>query len=202
MKFNLLSQTIGEDEPIGDLEGRTLTIISDHCIILNVYTPNAGSDLKRLEYRTKVWDVKFSEYIQYLRSQYPEKVIIVTGDLNVAHEDIDHFNSDNPKSKLQAGTTTQEKESFKSNVLIKSNLIDTFREFYPNERTYSYFSPRKGELGRKNNEGWRLDYVLANIPSTRSTEWKTIVSNPFIEDKLNHPYSDHCPVGATFHFND
>ena len=190
---------IGEKE--GDLEGRTLTYNHERFIVVNVYTPNSGSALKRLDYRTNTWDVSFSNYINLLRIKYPIKPIFVVGDLNVAYESIDYFNSNKSSSKSQSGTTPQEQNSFKINLLTNSQLIDTYRDFHgPNSIKYSYFSPRKGDLGRLNKEGWRLDYILLNYPKLNDKiSWKSkVIEIPYIMDDLSHPYSDHCPVGLQF----
>lgn len=111
---------IGDE--VGDMEGRTITLIHENYIIINVYTPNAGEGLKRLEYRTNVWDDKFSQHIKKLRAAHPSKTIVVAGDLNVAHRHIDYFNYFKPETKRSAGTTPEEQQSFTLNLLEKANL--------------------------------------------------------------------------------
>jgi AP endonuclease 1 len=116
----LFADAIGEAE--GDIEGRTLTYLHEKFIIVNVYTPNSGDGLRRLEYRTERWDRQFSSYLNQLRLDHPRHPIIVTGDLNVAHQAIDYHNYHKSASKLCAGTTPQEQLSFAENLLSAAKL--------------------------------------------------------------------------------
>lgn len=120
MDGKLYADAIGEAE--GDIEGRTLTYLHNKFILVNVYTPNSGDGLRRLEYRTQRWDRQFSAYLTQLRLDHPAHPIIVTGDLNVAHQAIDYHNYHKSASKLCAGTTPQEQASFAENLLTTAKL--------------------------------------------------------------------------------
>jgi len=123
-------QDIGVEEH--DQEGRVLTLEFEKFFVVTSYTPNAGDGLKRVDYRTKQWDVDFFKYLQTLEKE--GKAVILGGDLNVAHKDIDMFN---PYGQdFVAGFTPQEKNSFNS-LLTDCKFVDTFRHFYPTEVKYS-----------------------------------------------------------------
>lgn len=160
-----------------DNEGRVITLEYDNCYIITCYTPNSKTDLSRLEYRM-VWE---DDFLNYLKTLDDKKPIILCGDLNVAHQEID---LKNPKTnKKNAGFTNEERE--KMSNLLNSNFTDTFRHFYPDtEGIYSWWSYRF--KAREKNAGWRIDYF---ITSKR------------LDDKLtdakihtNILGSDHCPV--------
>lgn len=160
-----------------DKEGRVITLEYDNCYIITCYTPNSKTDLSRLEYRM-VWEDDFRNYLMTLDSNKP---IILCGDLNVAHKEID---LKNPKTnKKNAGFTNEERE--KMTVLLNSNFTDTFRHFYPDkEGIYSWWSYRF--KAREKNAGWRIDYF---ITSNRL--------NDKLTDAVIHTNilgSDHCPV--------
>lgn len=169
---------IGIDEH--DTEGRVITLEYDNFYFLTVYTPNSGSELKRLDYRMS-WDKDFRNYVESLNKT---KGVIICGDLNVAHTEID---LKNPKTNTKnAGFTLEERESFAK--LLDDNFVDTFRYFYPDlTGAYSWWSYRFN--ARKNNAGWRIDYFLVS---------KNLI--PYLEDAaiLNDIMgSDHCPVQLT-----
>lgn len=158
-------------------EGRTLTLEFEDFYLVNVYTPNAKRDLARLDYRME-WEDRFRSYLQELDSRKP---VIVCGDLNVAHREID---LKNPKSNLgNAGFTPEERD--KMTTLLEAGFVDTFRHFYPDrENVYSWWSymPKV----RERNVGWRIDYFLA---SSRLA--------PHLVDAQIDCHvmgSDHCPV--------
>lgn len=160
-----------------DKEGRVITLEYDNCYIITCYTPNSKTDLSRLEYRM-IWEDDFRNYLMTLDSNKP---IILCGDLNVAHKEID---LKNPKTnKKNAGFTNEERE--KMTVLLNSNFTDTFRHFYPDkEGIYSWWSYRF--KAREKNAGWRIDYF---ITSNRL--------NDKLTDAVIHTNilgSDHCPV--------
>lgn len=170
-----VTKGIGIDEH--DHEGRVLTLEFDNYYIVNVYVPNSKRELERLDYR-KVWEDDFRAYVNKLRDDKP---VIVCGDMNVAHEEID---LKNPKTNhMSAGFTDDERE--KMTVLLKSGFIDTFRFFYPDviER-YSWWSYMF--KAREKNTGWRIDYFLA------SEELKDKLVSAEIHDQIMG--SDHCPV--------
>ena len=165
-------------------EGRVVTVEFDKFDLVAVYVPNAGVDgLKRLDYRVKEWDVDFQRYLKDTETQ-SKKPVIVCGDLNVAHQEIDIFG---PKGKeRRAGFTVEERTSF-GNFLKNAEFIDTFRHKYPKLVKYSYWNLRSG--ARQKNQGWRLDYFLVSGSMT----------NAVINSEINDEYwgSDHCPLSLT-----
>lgn len=160
-----------------DKEGRVITLEFDKFYFVTVYTPNSQSELKRLEYRMK-WEDDFRNYLLKLDN---EKPVIVCGDLNVAHKEID---LKNPKTnRKNAGFSDEEREKFTE--LLNSGFIDTYRYFYPDvEGVYSWWSYRFN--ARKNNAGWRIDYFVAS---------KKLEDN-LLDAKIHTDIlgSDHCPV--------
>lgn len=161
-----------------DDEGRMITLEFAHYYLIHVYTPNSGVALARLDWRTKVWDKAFYNYINHLQNHKP---VIICGDLNVAHYEIDIKNS---KSNLRtAGYTIEERTTF-TNLINELNLIDTFRYKYPDKIKYSYWSYRN--KSREKNIGWRIDYFLLSNK----------IKNKVIEsDILTDIYgSDHSPI--------
>ena len=167
----------GINEPFYDNEGRVITLEFENYFFLTCYTPNSQSELKRLEYRMS-WEEKFLSYLKKLEKTKP---VILCGDLNVAHKEID---LKNPKTNMgNAGFTNEEREKF--GTLLGSGFIDTFRYFHPDEPgRYSWWSYRFN--ARKNNAGWRIDYFLV------SEELKDkLVSADILSDIQG---SDHCPV--------
>lgn len=180
---------VNDTSGIGLAEGRVVTVDCEKFSLINCYVPNAGATLDRLHFRVNDWDLAFRDYILSVRERRPGCKIIVTGDFNVAYDALDYYNHDDPRTKKQAGLTPEEQASFRTNLLQSVGLIDTFRSSFPSERLYSFFSAIKGEKGRFARQGLRLDFVLTDAP------YKPL-SAPYIEEQLNHPYSDHCPVGA------
>jgi exodeoxyribonuclease-3 len=160
-----------------DQEGRLITLEYPGFYVVTCYTPNTQSELQRLSYRM-LWEDAFREFLLKLDEQKP---VIICGDLNVAHQNIDLKNwKTNQKS---AGFTPEEREKF--TTLLESGFTDTFRHFYPDkEGVYSWWSYRFN--ARKNNAGWRIDYFLT---SKRLT-------NQLISAKIHTDIfgSDHCPV--------
>ena len=145
--------------------------------MVTVYTPNSQNELARLDYRMK-WEDDFREYLKSLEKSKP---VILCGDLNVAHKEID---LKNPKTnRKNAGFTDEEREKFTN--LLSSGFIDTFRYFYPDLKDiYSWWSYRFN--ARKNNAGWRIDYFVVS----KSLEDR-LESAKIHTDILG---SDHCPV--------
>ncbi|EUB64165.1 DNA-(apurinic or apyrimidinic site) lyase [Echinococcus granulosus] len=138
-----------------DTEGRIITAEYEHFYLINAYVPNSGQGLVRLDYRTKEWNKDLCKYIKKLDK---EKPVILTGDLNVSHEEIDLANpAGNHRS---AGFTDEERQGF-SEMLADCDLVDTYRHFYPTRaRAYTYWSARHN--ARKSNSGWRLDYFVVS----------------------------------------
>lgn len=159
-----------------DKEGRIITLEYDKFYLVTVYTPNAKNDLSRLEYRMK-WEDDFKSYLKMLELTKP---VVVCGDLNVAHNEIDIKNA--KSNRGSAGFTDEERDKFSK--LLEAGFIDTFRYLYPEKIKYSWWS-YMGHA-RENNTGWRIDYF--------------VVSNNFIDkvnDSIIHDHilgSDHCPI--------
>ena len=160
-----------------DKEGRVITLEFENFYFVTVYTPNSQSELKRLEYRMK-WEDDFRNYISDLNSKKP---VILCGDLNVAHKEID---LKNPKTnRKNAGFTDQERAKFTE--LLDSGFIDTYRYFYPDkEGIYSWWSYRF--KAREKNAGWRIDYFCASKDLEEKLESADIHTDVF--------GSDHCPI--------
>jgi len=161
-----------------DDEGRVITIEYDDFFLIHVYTPNSGQELARLEFRTNEWDRVFEKYIKKIQK---EKPVIICGDLNVAHNEIDLKNPNT--NKRTAGYTIEERNSFNS-ILKKCKLIDSYREKNPNKIEYSYWSYMR--KSRDKNIGWRIDYFLID---------KKIYENIIESSILTEIYgSDHAPI--------
>ena len=165
---------IGKDEH--DHEGRVITLEMPDFYLVCCYTPNSQDGLKRLDYRM-TWE---DDFRQYLLSLDQTKPVILCGDLNVAHEEID---LKNPKTnRMNAGFTDQEREKF--TTLLNSGFIDSFRTLYPEQVTYSWWSYRF--QARQKNAGWRIDYFV-----TSQRLLPQIADSKIHTDILG---SDHCPV--------
>lgn len=166
---------LGIDEH--DHEGRVITLEMEKFFLVTVYTPNSQDGLKRLDYRM-TWDDDFRAYLQKLDQSKP---VLVCGDLNVAHKEID---LKNPKTnRMNAGFTDQEREKFQ--LLLDAGFIDTFRHFYPEQTNiYSWWSYRF--KAREKNAGWRIDYFLASASLADKLKEAKIHTEIF--------GSDHCPV--------
>lgn len=175
-----LSVQYGLGIPEHDTEGRLITLEFEECYFVCCYTPNAQNELKRLAYRMS-WEDALRTYLQALDQKKP---VIYTGDLNVAHTEID---LKNPKSNRgNPGFSDQERE--KMTTLLSCGFTDTFRYLYP-DRTgaYSWWSYRFH--ARKNNAGWRIDYFLVSdrlAPQITGAELYPEILG-----------SDHCPIGLT-----
>ena len=165
---------IGIDEH--DHEGRVITLEMDDFFLVNCYTPNSQDGLKRLDYRMR-WEDDFQAYLRRLDERKP---VVLCGDLNVAHEEID---LKNPKTNhMSAGFSDEERRRFSE--LLDSGFTDTFRWLHPDEPTYSWWSYRF--KAREKNVGWRIDYfVVSNSMRER------VGSAGIHTDILG---SDHCPV--------
>ena len=159
-------------------EGRSITLEYEDFYLVCVYTPNAQDGLKRLDYRMR-WEAAFRTYLLRLDAKKP---VIVCGDMNVAHEEID---LKNPKTNAgNPGFSDEEREQF--SMLLDSGFTDTFRYLYPDRRdAYSWWSYRAA--ARERNVGWRIDYFLI---SNRAAPQ---IREAFILPEIRG--SDHCPVG-------
>ncbi len=160
-----------------DHEGRVITLEFESFFMVCVYTPNSQEELKRLDYRMK-WEDDFRAYLTGLDKKKP---VIVCGDMNVAHKEID---LKNPKTNHNnAGFTDQEREKF--TLLLEAGFTDTWRHFYPDmEGVYSWWSYRF--QSRQRNTGWRIDYFLTSNSLKNSLKDAKIHTNIL--------GSDHCPV--------
>ncbi|XP_073062370.1 DNA-(apurinic or apyrimidinic site) endonuclease, chloroplastic isoform X2 [Primulina eburnea] len=162
-----------------DSEGRLVTVEFDNFYLLCGYVPNSGDGLKRLSYRITQWDPSLSNYMKDLERLKP---VILTGDLNCAHQEIDIWNP--AGNKRSAGFTDEERHSFQTNFLDKG-FVDTFREQHPDTVGYTYWGYRHG--GRKTNKGWRLDYFLASESIADQ-----VYDSYILPDVAG---SDHSPIG-------
>ena len=170
-----VSYGLGIDEH--DKEGRVVTLEYDNFFIVTVYTPNSQDELRRLDYRM-TWEDAFRDYLCRLDAQKP---VVVCGDMNVAHKEIDLRN---PKSnRRNPGFTDEEREKF--GTLLDAGFTDTFRHFYPDrEGIYSWWSYRF--QARAKNAGWRIDYFL----TSKRLDDKLVSAD--IHTEIFG--SDHCPV--------
>jgi len=163
-----------------DHEGRVITLEMDEFYLVTCYTPNSQDGLRRLDYRMQ-WEDDFRQYLMRLDEKKP---VILCGDLNVAHEEID---LKNPKTnRMNAGFTDQEREKF--TLLLNSGFIDTFRTLYPEQVTYSWWSYRF--QARQKNAGWRIDYFVT------SERLRSRIDDAKIHTEIFG--SDHCPVELLF----
>ncbi|MGP1550336.1 MAG: exodeoxyribonuclease III, partial [Prevotella fusca] len=175
-KHKPLSVTYGIGIDEHDHEGRVITLEMDDFYLVTVYTPNSQDGLRRLDYRMK-WEDDFQAYLHKLDEKKP---VVVCGDMNVAHQEID---LKNPKTnRKNAGFTDEERE--KMTQLLGNGFIDTFRTLYPEQVTYSWWSYRF--RAREKNTGWRIDYFLI------SERLKDRLEDAKIHTEIMG--SDHCPV--------
>ena len=170
-----------------DNEGRVIFLEFPWATIANVYVPNSGQKLERLDYRTKEWDKFFLEFMQEKQKERGLPVIWL-GDLNIAHKAYDIWNDGAKHLAKQAGVTEQERESFTEQ--LNAGFVDVFRKLHPNAKgNYSYWSQRAGN--REPNKGLRLDYFVAS-EEMFSEDSKVIPRDSYmIMDQLG---SDHSPV--------
>lgn len=174
-----LNVTRGINKSEHDTEGRVITLEYESFFLVNVYVPNSGSELKRLGYRQE-WDKAFFDYLKGLEKTKP---VIVCGDLNVAHRDIDLAR---PKANYNKFAGYMQEEIDGMDRFVNGGFADTFRRLNPDARDrYSWWSYRLG--ARSKNVGWRIDYFLA------SESLLPLVKEAFINEEIEG--SDHCPVG-------
>ncbi len=165
-----------------DHEGRIITLEYDRFYLVTCYTPNSQTELKRLDYRM-TWEDDFRKFLKSLDAKKP---VVICGDLNVAHEEID---IKNPKTnRRNAGFTDEERE--KMTVLLNDGFTDSFRYLHPDEVTYSWWSYRF--KAREKNAGWRIDYFLV------SNRIKEQITEAKIHTEIMG--SDHCPVEVDLTF--
>ena len=166
-----------EDYDVMHTEGRMITLEMEDFYLVTVYTPNSQDGLKRLDLRMQ-WDDDFRSYLKSLDEKKP---VIVCGDMNVAHKEIDIKN--HALNHKSAGFTDEEREKF--TTLLDAGFIDTFRHFYPETpHVYSWWSYRFH--ARENNAGWRIDYFLTSERMKQRLDSASILTDIY--------GSDHCPV--------
>jgi len=161
-----------------DTEGRTITVEYDTFYLVNTYIPNSGAKLDRLSYRTTEWDAALLAHLKKLEGKKP---VIWTGDLNVAHDNIDLAKPDS--NHKTAGFTNEERANFTK--LLGAGFVDTFRQLYPKEQKYSFWTYKRNS--RASNIGWRLDYFVV------SSSFLPRVKDSFMRSSVMG--SDHCPIG-------
>lgn len=180
---------ISKEKPLGvlrdmgidehDAEGRVLGLEYEQFYLVNVYVPNSGSELKRLDYRQQ-WDKAFFDYLKKMEEMKP---VLVCGDFNVAHKPVDLAR---PKPNYNKSAGFMQEEIDGMDRFTQGGLVDTFRYFYPDVTDkYSWWSYRAGARGK--NVGWRIDYFLV------SKSFMPQVKDAFILNDIMG--SDHCPVG-------
>lgn len=176
-RFPALSYSINIGVDEHDQEGRVVRTEFEHFNLVNVYVPNSGGELKRLDYRAQ-WDVDFKNYLVGLMA---EKPLIVTGDFNVAHQPIDLARPKENYNK-SSGYTQTEIDGFSN--LLATGLVDTFRHLNPEKVAYTFWNQRF--KARERNIGWRIDYFLVSSNLLEKVESSEILDNVM--------GSDHCPL--------
>lgn len=161
-----------------DQEGRVITLEFENYYFVTVYTPNSKRELERLDYR-QIWEDAFREYVVSLKKKKP---VVICGDLNVAHQEID-LKNDKTNHK-NAGFTDEERAKFTE--LLNAGFVDTFRYCYPDKEVYSWWSYMF--KAREKNAGWRIDYFVV------SDDLKDKIKDAYIYTDIMG--SDHCPVGV------
>ncbi|MBN1184592.1 MAG: exodeoxyribonuclease III [Bacteroidales bacterium] len=177
-KIKPISHTLDMGIPEHDNEGRVITAEYDNFYLVNVYVPNSGSELKRLDYREE-WDKDLLAFIKKLES---EKPVIFTGDFNVAHQPID-LARPKPNYNKTAGYMQAEIDGMQN--YLNAGLTDTYRNFYPDKVQYTFWNMRF--RGREKGIGWRIDYFLVSNGLIKN------IKDSYILDQIMG--SDHCPIG-------
>ena len=168
-KIKPITVKYGIDIEEHDKEGRVITLEFEKFFMVTVYTPNAKRELERLEYRVK-WEQDFRKYLEELRKVKP---VVICGDLNVAHKEIDVKND--KANRGQAGFTDEERREF--NNLLDLKYIDTFRKFYPEEERFTWWS--YFGKAREKNVGWRIDYFIISNELDNNLKDAMIYDNIF-----------------------
>ena len=179
-KIEPLKVTYGMGIEEHDGEGRMITLEYNDFYLVSVYVPNVKRDLSRLDYRM-VWEDDFRKYVKKLEKKKP---VIICGDMNVAHEEIDIKNA--KANRGNAGFTDEERE--KMTMLLDKGFIDVYRYYYPDKELYTWWS-YMGKA-REKDIGWRIDYFLVSKSIIKK------VKNPMIYTDIMG--SDHCPIGIDY----
>lgn len=179
-KIEPLNVTFGMGIEEHDHEGRMITLEYDDFYLVSVYVPNVKRDLSRLDYRM-IWEDEFKSYVKKLEKKKP---VIICGDMNVAHEEIDIKNA--KANRGNAGFTDEERD--KMTKLLDSGFIDTYRYYNPDSEEYTWWS----YIGkaREKNIGWRIDYFLVSKDIIKK------IKNTMIYTDIMG--SDHCPIGIEY----
>eukprot|EP00752_Nemacystus_decipiens_P006512 g5864.t1 len=187
-------------------EGRAITVEYEKFFVVTVYVPNSGEGLVRLKYRTKEWDPQLQSYVKALGKQKP---VVVNGDFNVAHLDLDIYNRGAPHLPKNSATTKEERDSF-GDWMQNGKVSDAFRRLHPEaDGAYTYWSVRTN--ARPGNKGLRLDYFVCSDSMFEEgdngkgkgggkkarADTGVVVHECFILDKATVGLSDHCPIGIT-----
>ena len=182
-RMTFLANKSGEEISVVSREGRVLALDMEKFYLVNVYTPNSKPDLSRLKLREDIWDPEFLNFLKELEKTKP---VVVCGDFNAAHEEIDIAR---PKTNHHsAGFTDEERRGITN--LIKAGFIDTFRVLNPDSVRYTWWS--HWGHARENNVGWRIDYFFIS----KALE-KNLKSAEIYEDVMG---SDHCPISIELEF--
>lgn len=182
---NILPTNLDFSDQFGDPlnEGRVQTVEFEKFYLVNIYTPNSKRDLERLKLREKKWDPAILDYLKELEKKKP---VIVCGDFNVAHTEIDLAR---PKANHHnAGFTDEERRGVKN--LLNAGLVDTFRLLHPDEQRYTWWS--HWGHARENNVGWRIDYFFISKNLQQNLKDAEIYEN--------YAGSDHCPISIELEF--
>ena len=182
---NNLPTELNMTDDFGDplAEGRVLTAEFEKFYLVTVYTPNSKNALERLSLREKLWD---PEFLKYLKSLEKSKPVVVCGDFNAAHTEMDIAR---PKANHHSAGFTDEERQGISNI-INAGLVDTFRELHPNEQRYTWWS--HWGRAREDNVGWRIDYFFVSESLCENLKSAEIYEK--------HLGSDHCPVAIELEF--
>eukprot|EP00911_Craspedida_sp_UC1_P002722 UC1_evm3s1999 len=184
-------------------EGRVITVELDSHFVVGLYVPNSGQKLERLTYRTETWDPALVRYLKKLEAR--GKPVVWTGDLNVAHRDVDIYNFEKPHLKKQAGCTPVERDSF-TRMLAENDFVDVLRHLYGDEAQHAYTYWNQRRVGaREANQGLRLDYFITSSHLVRDDAAADgrlrARDGPIVLDTYQLPEapcgSDHCPVVLT-----
>jgi exodeoxyribonuclease III len=184
LRCTAVTYKLGQDI---DKEGRSITVEFPWATIVNVYVPNSGQKLERLDFRTQEWDQFFLQYVQTKETERGVPSMWL-GDLNVAHQAYDVWNNGARHLDKQAGVTPQERTSFTGQ--LQAGYIDAFRYLHPYARGhYSYWSQRAAN--RQPNKGLRLDYFVCSSKMVQEDSKVIVRDSYMIPDQIG---SDHCPV--------
>jgi exodeoxyribonuclease III len=172
-------------------EGRINVAVFQQYILINTYTPNSqGQGTVRFIYRVQDWDMQFTNMVKKIKEKFPNKKVIVCGDFNVSHLDIDVYDHENEHIHKTAGFTKEERDNF-SSLLRDSTMIDAYRSLYPSKKAFTWWS--NFNQARQKDRGMRLDYFV--VPNDDAF---------IIEDVIIHKEvmgSDHAPIELKFQIN-